>query len=220
MADLAGGRYPQQFSWWNILGQPTNVINTSYPIRSNLEYLGLGGGLTDTAASLVSGVMTVVAMPVEVGVTISTVSVLVGASGASTPTHSFAALYSGTNVAAPPLIAQTADGTTTAQPASTRFDMKFTGTGANAPQIITGAQAPFGFIWVAVSATATTSVPSLITNAGSIAAAGQYQWFTNTLAAGTNTAFCMTSGASVGGTAPATLVYASQKLVAPLVFVS
>lgn len=219
MADLASGRFPQQSPWWNILGQPTNVLNASYPARTNLEYLGFGGQ-ADTAASLVSGVMTVVAIPIEVGVTVSTISVLVGASGASTPTHSFAALYSGTNVAAPPLIAQTADGTTAAMAASTRFDFKFTGTSTNAPQTITGTQCLFGFIWVAIAVTATTSVPSLATFGGAIAGAAEYQWFTNTFAAGANTGVCISSGSAVGGTAPSTLVYASQKATAPAVFLT
>lgn len=219
MADLTSGRYPQINGLWSALGQPTNVATTDMPVRSNLEYLGLGGGLTDTAASLALGVMTAVAVPVDVGMVVSTVSMLVGATAASTPTHSWAALYSGTNVAAPPLIAQTADGTTTAQPASARFDFKFTGTGSNSPQVITSAQAPFGYIWVALQV-AGTAVPSLVTNAGTIAAAAQYQWFTNTLAAGSNTAFGITSGSSLGATAPATLIYASQKTVVPLVFLT
>lgn len=214
---LLAGRYPIRNGLWSILGQPVNGAQSSTPVRSNLEYLGLGGGLTDTAASLVSGVLTAVAVPVDWGQVISTVSVLTGATAASTPTHSFAVLYAGTNVAAPPIItgSQSVDGLTGAIGASARKDFTL-GTAA----LITPTNAPYGYIWAGVSVTATTAVPSLVTNAGTIAAAAQYQWFTNTLAAGTNTAFAMTAGSALAGTAATTLIYASQKTVAPLVFLS
>lgn len=221
MADLVSGRFPQLNPWWNMLGQPTNVVQADIPARSNLEYLGLGGGLTDSAAAsgatiLASGVMTAVPVPVDVGTVISKISILTGATAASTPTHSFGALYSGTNVAAPPLIGQSTDGSTAAIAASGRFD--FTLTTAN---LVTASQAPFGYLWVAFSATYNTTGPSLVTSASTIATACQYQWFTNTLnpAAG-GVGFCITSGSSVAGTAPATLIGASAKTVAPVVFLT
>lgn len=212
MADLASARYPEQWSLWSALGQPTNVANPSYPARTNLEYIGITG-LVDTAASLATGVMTAVAVPVDAGTTVSKISVLVGATAASTPTHSFAALYSGTNVAAPPLIGQSTDGTTAAIAASARFDFSLT-----TATTITSAQAPFGYVWAAILCTGTT-MPSLLT-VPTGAAAAQYQWFTNTLAAGSNTGFGITSGSSITTTAPATLIYASQKLVVPAVFLT
>lgn len=194
------------------LGQPVNVVNTTFPARTNLEYLGITG-LVDTAASLVSGVMTAVAIPVTVGMTITKISCLVGATAASTPTHQFAALYSGTTVAAPPLIGQSTDGTTTAIAASTRAD--FTLTTAN---VVTQAQAPYGYLWAAISTTG-TGQPSLVT-VDTGAAACQYAWFTNTLGGQTTASFGITSGSAVAGTAPATLIYASQKLVVPVVFLT
>lgn len=209
---LLRGKYATTNPLWSILGQPSNVVQPNQPVRTNLEYLGIGG-LLDTAASLATGVMTCVAIPVDVGTTITKASVLVGATAASTPTHSFAALYSGTNVAAPPLIGQSTDGLTAAIVASTRFDFTLTST-----QTITATQAPYGYIWAAISVTG-TAVPSLITGPSN-AAAAQYQWFTNTLAAGSATGFSITSGSAVAGTAPATLIYASQKLVAPVVFLT
>lgn len=212
MADLASARYPETNPLWSILGQPTNVSNPSYPARSNLEYLGING-LVDTAASLATGVMTAVAIPIDSGTVVSKISVLVGATAASTPTHSFAALYSGTNVAAPPLIGQSTDGTTTAIAASARFDFSLT-----TATTITPAQAPFGYIWAAIC-TVGTGQPSLLT-VDTGAAAAQYQWFTNTLAAGSNTGFGITSGSTITTTAPATLIYASQKLVVPAVFLT
>lgn len=211
-ADLVGGKYPQHNAIWSILGRPANAIQSNVPVRTNLEYTGIGG-LLDTAASLVSGVMTAVMVPVDPGVEFSTISVLTGATAASTPTHSFAALYSGTTVAAPPLIGQSTDGTTTAIGASARFDFTLTN-----PATITPAQAPYGYVWAAISVTG-TAVPSLITGPSN-AAAAQYAWFTNFAGGQTTAAFAITSGSAVGGTATPTLVYASQKLIAPIVFLS
>ncbi len=195
-----------------ILGQPANVVNSNLPARSNLEYIGITG-LVDTAASLVSGVLTAVAIPVSIGMTITKISCLVGATAASTPTHSFGALYSGTTVAAPPLIGQSADGLTAAMAASTRFDFTLA-----TPNVVTAAQAPLGYLWAALTFTG-TAAPSLVT-VPTGAAACQYAWFTNTLGGQTTASSCITSGSAVAGTAPATLIYASQKLVAPIVFVT
>lgn len=209
---LVAGRYPLRNSLWSVLGRPTNASDPDRPARTNLEYTGIGG-LADTAASLASGVMTAVMVPVDHGAVITTVSVLVGATAASTPTHSFAALYSGTTVAAPPLIGQSTDGTSAAITASARFDFTLT-----TPQLITPTNAPYGFVWAAISVTG-TAVPSLVTGPSN-AAAAQYAWFTNFAGGQSTAAFSITSGSAVGGTAPATLVYASQKLVAPIVFLS
>lgn len=214
MADLVSGRYPQNAAINALFGLQYNSANNGQPVRSNLEYLGLGGGLTDTAASLVSGVMTAVLVPVDPGTTVTKVSVLVGGTGASTPTHSFAALYSGTTVAAPPLIGQSTDGGTAVIAASTRFDFTLT-----TPQTVTAAQAPNGYIYVAVAVTATTSVPSLITNAGTIASAAQYAWFANSQSGNATGAggLGVSSGSAVGATAPSTLIWASTKTVHPIV---
>lgn len=208
---LVKGRYGITAPLWSALGQPVNVAQANIPARSNLEYPPLG--LVDTAASLVSGVMTAVMIPVDIGTTVTKISMLVGATPASTPTHSFAALYSGTTVAAPPLIAQSTDGLTVAIPASARFDFTLT-----TAQVITAAMAPFGYVWAAISTTGTAQ-PSLAT-VPTGAAAVQYAWFTNFAGGQTTAAFCITSGSAVAGTAPATLVYASQKLVAPVVFLT
>lgn len=211
---LIRGRYPVQSSLNSILGQAGQVAQSDLPVRSNLEYLGISG-LADTAASLVTQVMTVVPVPVDPGMVVSKVSVLVGATAAGTPTNSWAALYAGTNVAAPALIAQTADGTSAAIAASARFDFTF---GAS-PQLITPALAPFGYIFVAVMSKATT-VPSLITVPNG-AAAGQYAWFTNTPGASFAAvpgSLAFSAGSSLTTTAPSTLVAVAAKTVAPVVF--
>jgi len=215
---LVRGRYPLTNSLYSILGQQANSAQGDMPVRSNLEYTGING-LVDTAASLVTQVMTVVPVPVDPGMVVTKVSVLTGVTAAGTPTNSWAALYAGTNVAAPALIAQTADGGAAAIAASARFDFTFT-TGANAPQQITPAQAPFGYIFVGIMSKATT-VPSLITQATG-AAAGQYAWFTNTpgasFAAVPGT-LAFSAGSSLVATAPSTLVSVAAKTVAPVVFV-
>lgn len=219
MADLVRGRYPLTSSLYSILGQQSQVNQSDVPVRSNLEYLGING-LVDTAASLVTQVMTVVPVPVDYGMVVSKVSVLVGATAAGTPTNSWAALYAGTNIAAPALIAQTADGTTAAIAASARFDFSFT-SGANAPQLITPALAPFGYIFVAIMSKATT-VPSLATVPNG-AAAVQYAWWTNTPGASFAAvpgSLAFSAGSGLTTTAPATLVSVAAKTVAPVVFVS
>jgi hypothetical protein len=182
------------------------------PIRSNLEFAGVfAGPLVDTAGASVaaSGVMAAVPVPVDVGMVVSKISIFVGATAASTPTHNFGALYSGTAVASPPLIGQSTDGTTAAVAASTRFDFTLT-----AQQTITAAQAPNGWIWVAYSFTATTTLPSQLTVPCG-AAAAQYRWF-----AGSPLYFSQTSGSAVAGTATATLINASTLTVAPVVAIS
>lgn len=213
MADLVSGRYPETFSLWSVLGQPPNATQADIPARTNLEYLGVTG-LVDSVAALVTQVMTVVAVPVDPGTTVAKISVLVGATAAGTPTNSFAALYSGTTVAAPPLIGQSTDGLTAAIAASGRFDFTLT-----TAQLITPAQAPNGFIWAAIMVKATT-VPSLVT-VPTGATAAQYAWFTNT-AGGTaaSKGFAITSGAALTTTAPATLISASALTTAPVVFLT
>ena len=153
-------------------------------------------------------------MPVDVGTPITKISVLVGATGASTPTHSWAALYSGTTVTSPPLIAQTVDGGTAAIAASTRFDFNFTtGTSPAGVQTITNAQAPNGFVYVSVAFTVTTTLPSQVTMPCG-ASGTQYRWFTNT-----PLYFSQTAGSGVGATAPTTLIETGVLAIAPVVFV-
>ena len=205
---LGRGHYPAFNSLQTFLGQPGNTNLANGPARTNLEFPVYSGALADTAASLTSGVLTAVPVPVDIGQLITKVSVLVGATAASTPTHSFAALYSGTTVTSPPLIGQSTDGTTTAIAASGRFDFTLT-----APQLITPTNAPHGFIYVGVSVTATT-VPSLITTPCG-AAAGQYRWFTDC-----PLYFSQTAGSALGATAATTLINASTLTTAPVVFLT
>ena len=208
MADLVGGKYPQTQALQSLLGWTFNTQQGNVPIRSNLEWPVYSGALVDTASlgGTTTGVMVAVPVPVDQGMVVSKISVLIGAGAAGTPTHSFASLYSGTTVASPPFIGQSTDGATAAIAASARFD--FTLTSATT---ITSAQAPYGYVWAAVAVTATTVPSSITTPCG--AAAGQYRWFTNT-----PLYFSQTSGSAVGATAPTTLINASTLAVAPIVF--
>lgn len=208
--DLIGGMYPLGNAFQGFLGSAGQAGQPNLSVRSNIEFPMFSGPLADTAGASVaaSGVMFAVPVPVDVGMEITNLSVLVGATAAGTPTHQFAALYSGTTVTSPPLIAQTVDATTTAMAASKRYDFAFA---SGAQQIITAAQAPYGFVYLAYSLTATTLASLITIPCG--AAAGQYRWFTNT-----PLYFSQTSGTAVGGTAPATLVNASTLTVAPVVF--
>lgn len=203
---LVRARMPGYAALQSFLGATASTAQGNVPIRSNLEYPVYSGALADTAASLATGVLTAVPVPVDVGTTITKLSFLVGATAASTPTHSFAAIYSGTTVTSPPLIAQSTDGLTAPIAASARFDFTLT-----TPQTITAAQAPYGFIYVGFSVTG-TAVPSLITTPAG-AAAGQYRWFTNT-----PLYFSQTAGSALAGTAAATLINASTLTTAPAVF--
>lgn len=199
---LVRGKYPQSNPYMALLGQASNVANPTLPVRSNLEF-GLGNPSDGALAS--SGVFAFAAVPVEPGTIITKVSILVGATPASTPTHSFAAIY-GFHASAPPLIAQSTDGTTTAVPASAKFDFTLT-----AATQITTAHAPYGYIYAGVMFTG-TAIPTALSIATPTAI--QYAWTTNApLGLGG------TSGSSLTTTAAATLTYAA-KAVTPVVILS
>ncbi len=187
----------------SVLGYPAMTV------RSNLEFGVFSGPAVDTASlgGTTSGVMIAVPVPVDVGMTVTYVSFLVGATAASTPTHGFGALYSGTTVASPSLIGQSTDQGPAAVAASARFDYTLT-----TPTTITTAMAPNGFVWAALQLTVTTTVCSAVTVPCG-AAATQYRWFPNT-----PLYWSITSGSGLTTTAPGTLIHASTLTVAPVVF--
>lgn len=206
--DLVSGRYPLTNSLQAALGVPPNTVQSNLPIRSNLEYTGIND-LTDQAASLVSGKLIYVPVPVDIGTPISKVSVLTGATAANGPTHSFAALYAGTLTTAKLLGEQSADGESAAIAASKRFDFTLA-----SKYIVQPADAPFGYILAGVSVTATTAVPSLVATA--VAAAGQYKWFADTPLFGAKI------GSALGGAAAASLTLSEAEAIAnpPVVLLS
>ena len=202
MADLVGGKFPQSSPVAAVLAGFKNTVQSNLPARSNAEYLGFGG-FTDGALAG-TGVAFFVPVPVDVGVTISSVSLIIGGTGASTPTHQFAALYAGTGTA-PALIGQSTDTTTAPIAASAVSTWTLT-----TPATITGAQAPNGFIYAGVSITAST-VPTAA--AVSTPTATTYQWNSTSGPLGLS----VTAGSALAGTAAATIASSSAKAVAPIV---
>ena len=67
-ADLVGAHYPGSNPLDSILGQQHNATQGNIPVYSNRAILG--GDWTDAAASLVSGELTLVPVPVDIGATI------------------------------------------------------------------------------------------------------------------------------------------------------
>lgn len=201
--DLVGGRFPLTYPFSKATALASNAAQGNIAVRSNLEYHGIND-LTDAAASLVSGKLTLVAIPVEAGDEIQYVDVLVGATAAETPTHSWAALY---NAAGELVGEQSADGTTTAIAASKRFAFQL-----GKPYIVQPGDAPNGVLYAGVSATA-SKVPSLVSAA--VATAAQYAWYS-----GMAVFFAGTSGSALGASAPASVKLSEVTAIAtpPAVF--
>lgn len=202
--DLVSGRFPLTYPFAKSVALASNVAQGNINVRSSLEIPFLGS-LQDAAASLVSGKVTLVAVPVEIGDEIQAVDVLAGATAASEPEHSWAALYSGAGVL---LGSQSTDGETAAIAASKRFSFTL-----GSKYIIQPADAPNGFVFAAVSVTAKGKVPSLVS--GTVPTACQYAWYTNMSAfvAGT-------SGSALEGKAPASVTLSGVSAIAspPAVF--
>lgn len=204
--DLVGGGYPLTDPFAS-LGLGVNGSQSNIQARSNLHY-GILGSLQDAAAALVSGDLTYVPVPVNVGDEISTVTVQVGATPGSTPTHSWAALYSGTLTTATLLGKQSTDGTTTAIPASTA--LAFT---LGAKYIVQPGDNPNGFILVGLSVTG-SAVPSLVS--GTVPTAVQKATFSNMPLLGA------TYSSALGAAAPASITLASASALAtpPIVYLT
>lgn len=204
MSDLVRGRFPVSNPLLALFGQTANAVNSNVPARSNIEMMPFGA-LTDGALAG-TGVGCAVPIPVEPGMVVSKVSIFTGATAASTPTHSFAALY-GWHATAPPLIAQTVDATTAAIAASGKFDFTLA-----TPVQITTAHAPYGYIYVSVVIAGTTIPTAAVLG---VPTAVGYKWTT------TGPLFLSaTHGSSLTDTAPATIASPAAKAVAPIVLVS
>ena len=171
------------------------------PARSNAYALGLSGD--NDGALAATGVCNAVAVPVEVGDTISKISIFAGATAEATGTHAFAALYSG--IAVPVLLAQSADNVGAAAiAASARFDFLLA-----TPVVITSAIAPNGFVYASVAVTAGTVPTAASVNTPT---AVSYQWY-----ATAPLFFSATHGSAVGGVAPATIASPAAKATTPIV---
>jgi hypothetical protein len=207
LADLVDGRYPQVNSEWSIFGQQTNVAQSDIPGRSNVEWIGLSGAIATTTL-VATGVGAAVAVPVDPGMLVSKATIYVTGTGAGTPTHAFAALYAGTPVAAPPLIAGSAstDSTSAAIAANAAFSFTIP------PTLITPTNAPYGFIYLSVSMTAST-VPTVVTVPGPTIGA----WGTMVPPTNAPLFFSATHGSALAGTAAATIASPSNVTQVPVV---
>jgi len=205
MADLISGHFPQSPAAWAFLGQPANAYQGNIPGRTNLEWPGCGPVIA-TGTLVATGVGAAVAVPVDPGTVISAVTMYVTATAASTPTHSFAAIYAGTG-AAPALIAQTPDLLTAAIAANAPFTFTFA-----TPQLITQALAPKGFIYVSISVTGST-INTVATFSGPTIGA----WGTMVPPSGAPLFFSATHGSALAGTAATTIASPSNVTACPLV---
>lgn len=208
--DLPGGAYPLIYSFRKMTGLASNGAQGNLSLRSNVEWLGLAD-VTDGSASLVTADMTLVPVPVEVGDTFSTVTVLTGNTAGGTLTHQWAQLFTGALTTIKPIGTQSTDGTSTAIGAKAAFSFTLGST----VQITTGSgsEAPYGYIYVGIGVTATT-VPSLV--GGAIATNCQYSWFTD------SPPFFSGTISAAGATAPTSVTLASVSATAtvPHVYLS
>jgi hypothetical protein len=176
---------------WLMQGSPTGTFFENFPNE---------GATTDLVASLLTAVMTSVAMPLVQGATVSNISYLIGATALVTPQHSWVALYSPAGA----LLAQSADITAAVAAANTVKTVTLT-----TPQYINATGVFFAAIMYAASGT----IPTLVGRVSGLNATGQ---------AALNTAFTMpndsqTSGSALTTTAPATI--ATPTVIMPTPYV-
>lgn len=204
---LVKGHFPTQNPLDSIFGQPRNGAQGNVPARSNTTYLGYVP--VDTTAVLVSGSTTFVAIPVEPGDTFSTVTLEIGNTAASTPTHFSAALYSGVLTTAVLLGTQSVDSTTTAIAANTPLV-----TALGAAYTIKAADCPYGYIYVGLGYAGTAS-PSAVGTTGST----RDQAFKASSIFVNKPLVCGTQAVGGGGTNAATVTLASNTSQAAIPYV-
>ena len=221
-ADLVGGRYPVTYPFAKALGlvgttveKPAggNITQGNICVRSNAEYLGLGG-LADSALAG-SEVGLVVPVPVEVGDEINKVTLLIGATKGKKVEAGFAALYSALNAKnkaeEQPLLAQSKSAKLGEEVAAEK-PLTFT---LESPMIVTSERAPYGFLYVVVSLEAETMPTAVASATPKACQAALPLQFTNAPVVLSGTA-----GTGLKTKAEATLGAVTSKAVAPLVFLS
>lgn len=172
---LTNARYAAKNPAWLLAGQPSGVYRESFP-RAQIN--------TDLAA-LTTQIMSAVALPLQVGDVVTSLTFKSGATAAGTPTNWWFALYD--DSATPALLSQSADQLTTAWAANTAKTL-----GLGTAQVIARPG-----IYYAVCMVKATTVPTLI---GFTSFAGASAGVLST-----DKVLALTSGAALTGTAPATL---------------
>jgi hypothetical protein len=176
-------------------GKPTGTWYESVPYESvNIDQ-----------AIAASGAMLTVAVPMFQGSVLTKVTFAVGATAASTPTHSFVALY-GPGATVQPLLTQSADGLTTAAAANTLVTVSFA-TAYTTPTT--------DVYYVGISYTG-TAAPSLL---GKAAGLNATQIIAVLAGQTTRPPLAQTSGSALNGTAPTTVATPTNVLTIPWVVV-
>src|SRR5579871_5772028 len=148
MSDIVSGRYQTLDPNYSALGQLTNIAQSDIPARSNLSVLG-GGALTENV--LTTGKQATALIPVSYGDLITAISVPVAGTEGEAASETFVALYSGAvNGKTSTLLAQG-----TSVKAAVTKEALFT-QNLTAPVLITPTVAPFGYVYAAITSTATT----------------------------------------------------------------
>lgn len=148
-------------------------------------------------AALATGVMTSVALPLQKGTLVTSLTFVSATTAAGTPTAWWFALYS--TAATPALLSQSADQTTTAWAANTAKTLALA-----SPQVITES----GIYYAACMVTATTPPTLLGKSVGIAAAAGSIL---------SSKILAQTSGSALTTTAPATIASPTTVATVPLV---
>ncbi len=188
MAPKTGPRFNQEF------------LRNGSPTGTFVENIPRWAITTDTAGPA-TGVMTSVAMPLQAGDIVTSITFKSGATAADTPLNWWFALYS--TASTPALLGQTADQTTTAWAANTAKTVALT-----TPYLVTAA----GLFYVSfmMKATATTS---LIGRTLALAGASTGSVTGQKLLA-------QTSGSTLTTTAPATITSATASALVPYAVVT
>jgi hypothetical protein len=205
MADLVSGGYAESNPFQALTGGLTNATQANVPAYTNATWFGVGN-YTDTATGFTTAKSNGYAVPVDLGVTISNVTILVGAA-AGTITHWNWSLYSGIAVPAK-LNTQSVDVTSTPLTANTFYTVAL-----GKPFQVTPASAPNGFLYVGLSLTASV--------APSVASATTPTAIVWSGAAGFSTSAPVFAANYTGGgaVAPATLAAAGAATVAAAPFI-
>lgn len=187
---LVNGRYAPKNPAWLLAGQPGGVFRENFP-RAQIN--------TDLAA-LTTQVMSAVAIPLQAGDVVTSITFKSGATAAGTPTNWWFALYD--TSATPVLLGQTVDQLATAWGANARMTLAL----ATAVNIATT-----GVYYAAVMVKATTP-PTLIGFTSFAGAAGGV--FT------ADKVLSNTSGAALTTTAPPTITGSTVVATVPYAAVS